>query len=137
MALRVGVNYIVYGMTPDSDVCVAVQVSADGVPARSAVAAQRMAALAAGARPRAYRSVAGLGALVGRRASDTSVAGRWRCRLIWLVQMVDGGAGAGAAVATAIAVSELVPQANVIAVLVDDSHSMSIADPWRHPNAAG
>ncbi|HEV2701026.1 MAG TPA: hypothetical protein VGV09_05320, partial [Steroidobacteraceae bacterium] len=67
-------------------------------------------------------------ALRGRHASDTRAAGRWRLPLIWLAQW-----GMAALVLLllwrpAIAVSELVPQANIIAVLVDDSRSMGIPE---------
>jgi uncharacterized membrane protein len=66
--------------------------------------------------------------LRGRHAADTQATGRWRLPLIWLAQW-----GMAALVMLllwrpAIAVSELVPQANVIAVLVDDSRSMGIAE---------
>src|SRR5579862_2358510 len=67
-------------------------------------------------------------ALVGRRASDTSVAGRWRLPLIWLVQWSMAALVLLLLWRPALAVSELVAQSNVIAVLVDDSRSMGIAD---------
>ncbi len=64
----------------------------------------------------------------GRRASDTSLAPRWRLPLIWLAQWSMATLVLLLLWRPAIAVSELVPQANVIAVLVDDSRSMAIAD---------
>jgi hypothetical protein len=67
-------------------------------------------------------------ALRGRRASDTDVAGRWRLPLIWLVQWSMAAIVLLLLWRPVIAVSELVPQANVIAVLVDDSQSMGIAE---------
>jgi uncharacterized membrane protein len=66
--------------------------------------------------------------LRGRRASDTNIAGRWRLPLIWLVQWSMAAIVMLLLWRPVIAVSELVPQANVIAVLVDDSHSMGIAE---------
>jgi uncharacterized membrane protein len=66
--------------------------------------------------------------LRGRRAADMRPGGHWRLPVLWLLQW-------GVAVLImlllwqpAIAVSELVPQANIIAVLVDDSRSMGIAE---------
>jgi hypothetical protein len=67
-------------------------------------------------------------ALRGRRASDTNVASRWRLPLIWLVQWSMAAIVMLLLWRPVIAVSELVPQANVIAVLVDDSQSMGIAE---------
>jgi uncharacterized membrane protein len=64
----------------------------------------------------------------GRRASDTSRTVRWRLPLIWLAQWTMAALILLLLWRPAIAVSELVPQANIIAVLVDDSRSMSIAD---------
>ncbi|MEJ0005780.1 MAG: hypothetical protein WDM77_05185 [Steroidobacteraceae bacterium] len=67
-------------------------------------------------------------ALRGRRASDTSASGRWRLPLIWLAQWTMAALILLLLWRPAIAVSELVPQANIIAVLVDDSRSMALAD---------
>ena len=67
-------------------------------------------------------------ALRGRRASDTQLSGRWRLPLIWLAQWLMASLVLLMLWRPAIAVSELVPQANIIAVLVDDSRSMAIAD---------
>ncbi len=67
-------------------------------------------------------------ALRGRHASDTRVAGRWRLPLIWLAQWTTAALVLLLLWRPAIAVSELVPQANVIAVLVDDSRSMGIPE---------
>jgi uncharacterized membrane protein len=67
-------------------------------------------------------------ALRGRHAAATRLSGRWRLPLIWLVQWTMAALVLLLLWRPAIAVSELVPQANIIAVLVDDSHSMAIAD---------
>jgi hypothetical protein len=67
-------------------------------------------------------------AMRGRRASDTSLTERWRLPLIWLAQWTMAALILLLLWRPAIAVSELVPQANIIAVLVDDSRSMAIAD---------
>ncbi len=67
-------------------------------------------------------------ALRGRRAADTQLTGRWRVPLIWLLQWSVAALILVLLWQPAIAISELVPQANVIAVLVDDSRSMGIAE---------
>ncbi len=67
-------------------------------------------------------------ALRGRRAADTLQTGRWRVPLIWLTQWGTVALVLLLLWRPAIVVSELVPQANVIAVLVDDSASMGIAE---------
>jgi uncharacterized membrane protein len=67
-------------------------------------------------------------AMRGRRASDTRLTERWRLPLIWLAQWTMAALILLLLWRPAIAVSELVPQANIIAVLVDDSRSMAIAD---------
>ena len=67
-------------------------------------------------------------ALRGRHASSTRLTGRWRLPLIWLAQWAMAALLLLLIWRPAIAVSELVPQANIIAVLVDDSRSMGIAD---------
>jgi len=67
-------------------------------------------------------------ALRGRRASDTRLTPRWRLPLIWLVQWSMAALILVLLWRPAIAVGELVAQANIIAVLVDDSRSMAIAD---------
>ncbi len=67
-------------------------------------------------------------AMRGRRASDTSLTVPWRLPLIWLAQWTMAALILLLLWRPAIAVSELVPQANIIAVLVDDSRSMAIAD---------
>ncbi len=67
-------------------------------------------------------------ALRGRRASDTQFSGPWRLPLIWLAQWSMAALLLLLLWRPAIAVSELVPQANIIAVLVDDSRSMALAD---------
>jgi uncharacterized membrane protein len=67
-------------------------------------------------------------ALRGRRAADTQLTGRWRVPLIWLVQWTMASLVMLLLWRPAVAVSELVPQANVIAVLVDDSRSMGILE---------
>ena len=66
--------------------------------------------------------------LRGRRAADTQLTGRWRLPLIWLLQWSVAVLIMVLLWQPAIAISELVPQANIIAVLVDDSRSMGIAD---------
>jgi len=67
-------------------------------------------------------------ALRGRRAADTSRSARWRLPLIWLTQWTMAALILLLLWRPAVAVSELVAQANIIAVLVDDSRSMAIAD---------
>jgi uncharacterized membrane protein len=66
--------------------------------------------------------------LRGWHAADTRATGRWRLPLIWLTQWGTAALVMVLLWRPAIAVSELVPQANVIAVLVDDSRSMGIAE---------
>lgn len=66
--------------------------------------------------------------LRGRRAADTRAAGRWRLPAIWLAQWAMAALVLVLLWRPAIAINELVPQANVIAVLVDDSRSMGIAE---------
>jgi uncharacterized membrane protein len=77
--------------------------------------------------------VVGVGLLLawvlrGRRVADTQRTGRWRLPLIWLLQWSVAALIMVLLWQPAIAISELVPQANVIAVLVDDSRSMGIAE---------
>ena len=77
--------------------------------------------------------VVGVGLLLawvlrGRRAAGTQLSGRWRLPLIWLLQWSVAALIMVLLWQPAIAISELVPQANVIAVLVDDSRSMGIAE---------
>ena len=67
-------------------------------------------------------------ALRGRQASDTRASARWRVPLIWLAQWSMAGLILLLIWRPAIAVSELVPQANVVAVLIDDSRSMGVAE---------
>jgi uncharacterized membrane protein len=67
-------------------------------------------------------------ALRGRRAADTEQSSRWRLPVIWLAQWSMAALVLLLLWRPAIAVSELVPQANIIAVLVDDSRSMGIAE---------
>ena len=67
-------------------------------------------------------------ALRGRRAADTQLIGRWRLPVIWLLQWSVAVLIMVLLWQPAIAVNELVPQANIIAVLVDDSRSMGIAE---------
>ena len=67
-------------------------------------------------------------ALRGRRASDTRLASRWRLPAIWLVQWATAALIMLLLWRPAISISELVPQANVVAVLVDDSRSMGITE---------
>jgi uncharacterized membrane protein len=66
--------------------------------------------------------------LRGRHAADTQLTGRLRLPLIWLLQWSVAVLVMVLLWQPAIAINELVPQANVIAVLVDDSRSMGIAD---------
>ncbi|HTV79523.1 MAG TPA: hypothetical protein VMF03_14810 [Steroidobacteraceae bacterium] len=68
------------------------------------------------------------GLMRGRRAADTRSAHRWRLPLIWLLQWALAAAVMVLLWRPAVAINELVPQANIIAVLVDDSRSMGIAD---------
>src|SRR5580692_2009701 len=56
-------------------------------------------------------------ALRGRRAADTQVTGRWRLPVIWLVQWAMAVLVLVLLWRPAIAINELVPQANIIAVL--------------------
>jgi len=67
-------------------------------------------------------------ALRGRHAADTQAGGRWRLPSIWLVQWAMAALVMVLLWRPAVAISELVPQANVIAVLIDDSASMGIAE---------
>ena len=67
-------------------------------------------------------------ALRGRRAADTELTGRWRLPAIWLLQWTVAVLVLVLLWRPAIAINELVPQANIIAVLVDDSRSMGIAE---------
>src|SRR5580692_7689734 len=66
--------------------------------------------------------------LRGRHAADTQASGRWRLPLIWLTQWSMAALLLLLLWRPAVAVSELVPQANIIAVLVDDSLSMGISE---------
>lgn len=66
--------------------------------------------------------------LRGRHAADTRATGRWRLPLIWLTQWCMAALVMLLLWRPAVAVSELVPQANIIAVLVDDSRSMGILE---------
>jgi uncharacterized membrane protein len=63
-----------------------------------------------------------------RHAADTQASSRWRLPLIWLTQWSMAALILLLLWRPAIAVSELVPQANIIAVLVDDSLSMGISE---------
>ena len=77
--------------------------------------------------------VIGVGVLLaavlrGRRAADTQLSGRWRVPLIWLLQWSVAALIMVLLWQPVIAIGELVPQANIIAVLVDDSRSMGITD---------
>jgi uncharacterized membrane protein len=67
-------------------------------------------------------------ALRGRRAADTQLTGRWRLPVIWLVQWTMAVLVLVLLWRPAIAINELVPQANIIAVLIDDSRSMGITE---------
>lgn len=74
-------------------------------------------------------SAAGLALLIwSRRAQITPRMRTWRSGLIWLLQFCLAALLLVLLWQPAIAVSELKPQQNVIAVLVDDSRSMAIAD---------
>ena len=71
---------------------------------------------------------AGLGAARAARFGYAASRARWRLPLIWLAQWSMAALVLLLLWRPAIAVSELVPQANIIAVLVDDSRSMGIAE---------
>lgn len=72
---------------------------------------------------------AGLGLLIwSRRAQFTSRMRGWRAGVVWLLQFSLAALLLLLLWQPAITVAELKPQQNVIAILVDDSRSMSIAD---------
>ena len=72
---------------------------------------------------------AGLGWLIRSRLASASPELRsWRAGIIWLLQAALAALLLILLWQPAITVAELKPQQNIIAVLVDDSHSMSIAN---------
>jgi uncharacterized membrane protein len=74
-------------------------------------------------------AAAALALLILRRARHVSQALRnWRLGVLWLLQALLAAFVLVLLWQPAIAVSELKPQQNIIAILVDDSRSMSLAD---------
>src|SRR3984957_11550016 len=74
-------------------------------------------------------SVAGLGLLIRSRLPDSAPKMQtWRAGVVWLLQSLLGTLGLGVLWQPAITVAELKSQQNMIAILVDDSRSMAIAD---------
>jgi uncharacterized membrane protein len=74
-------------------------------------------------------AAAGLAILIGRRLQQAAAPIRnWRAGVIWLLQVVLATVVLVLLWQPAITVAELKPQQNIIAVLVDDSRSMAIAD---------
>ncbi len=71
----------------------------------------------------------GLGLLIWSRLSQATLRMRsWRAGIVWLLQFCLAALLLLLLWQPAITVAELKPQQNVIAILLDDSHSMSIAD---------
>ncbi len=72
---------------------------------------------------------AGLGFLIRSRLSNAAPGLRkWRMAAIWLIQSLVAALVLVLLWQPAITVAELKPQQNIIAVLVDDSRSMALAD---------
>src|SRR5579872_1932238 len=72
---------------------------------------------------------AGLGFLIRSRLSNAAPGLRkWRMAVIWLTESVVAALVLVLLWQPAITVAELKPQQNIIAVLVDDSRSMALAD---------
>jgi uncharacterized membrane protein len=76
-----------------------------------------------------FAAVAGLGWLVRSRMGRAAPGIRnWRAGIIWLLQSAVAALILLLLWQPAITIAELKPQQNIIAVLVDDSRSMAIAD---------
>ncbi|MGA8872759.1 MAG: hypothetical protein WA434_15405 [Candidatus Acidiferrales bacterium] len=76
-----------------------------------------------------FAAIAGLGWLVRSRMGKAAPGVRnWRAGIIWLLQSAVAALMLLLLWQPAITVAELKPQQNIIAVLVDDSRSMAIAD---------
>jgi uncharacterized membrane protein len=76
-----------------------------------------------------FLTVAGLGWLVRSRMGQAAPGVRnWRAAIIWLLQSAVAALILTLLWQPAITIAELKPQQNIIAVLVDDSRSMAIAD---------
>ncbi|HEX4003994.1 MAG TPA: glutamine amidotransferase [Candidatus Acidoferrales bacterium] len=76
-----------------------------------------------------FAAVAGLGWLVRSRMGKAAPGVRdWRAGIIWLLQSAVAALILLLLWQPAITIAELKPQQNIIAVLVDDSRSMAIAD---------
>ena len=76
-----------------------------------------------------FAAIAGLGWLVRSRMGKAAPGVRnWRAGIIWLLQSALAALMLLLLWQPAITVAELKPQQNIIAVLVDDSRSMAIAD---------
>jgi uncharacterized membrane protein len=76
-----------------------------------------------------FAAVAGLGWLVRSRIGSAAPGVRnWRAGIIWLLQSAVAALILTLLWQPAITIAELKPQQNIIAVLVDDSRSMAIAD---------
>ena len=76
-----------------------------------------------------FAVVAGLGWLVRSRIGSAAPGVRnWRAGIIWLLQSAVAALILTLLWQPAITIAELKPQQNIIAVLVDDSRSMAIAD---------
>src|ERR1700688_1097500 len=72
---------------------------------------------------------AGLGGLIRSKLPEASTQVKnWRAGVIWLLQFALAALVLLLLWQPAVLVAELRPQQNIIAVLVDDSRSMSIAD---------
>ncbi len=76
-----------------------------------------------------FAAVAGLGWFVRSRMGKAAPGVRnWRAGIIWLLQSAVAALILLLLWQPAITIAELKPQQNIIAVLVDDSRSMAIAD---------
>ena len=76
-----------------------------------------------------FACAAGLGVLIWSRLPEAAAKiTRWRAGLVWLLQSLLIATVLMLLWQPAITVAELAPQQNVIAVVVDDSRSMAIAD---------